>query len=110
MNYVSSSTTAAHTVNKGPSTTMIISANPNPSAVGQTVPIVVTVTGAGATPVGTVTISSTGVVGTCTFTTVGGTGSCPLTYPATGSFTITATFGGDGNYTGSSTTANHNVN
>jgi hypothetical protein len=109
MNYVSSSTTAAHTVVTGPSTTMITSASPNPSAVGETVPVHVTVTGAGATPLGTVLV--TGADAPCTITLIGGTGSCNVTFSATGSFTLTATYSsGNVNYTGSSTTAGHNVN
>ncbi len=108
MNYVSSSTTAGHTVVQGPSTTMIVSAVPNPSAVGQTVPVHVTVTGAGATPLGTVTI--TGADAPCTITLIGGAGSCNVTFSSTGAFTLTGAYGGDANYTPSSTTANHNVN
>jgi hypothetical protein len=111
MNYVSSSTTAGHTVNKGPSTTMIVSAVPNPSAVGQTVPVHVTVTGAGATPLGTVDI--TGADAPCTITLVGGTGSCNVTFSSTGAKTLTATYNPPAlnpDYFGSSSTASHTVN
>jgi len=108
MNYVGSSVGASHTVIKGPSTVTITADVPDPSAAGGTVPIVVTVSGAGATPVGTVTIAGAG--GTCTITLIGGTGSCNLTFSATGTYTITATYSGDVNYDANVDTENHTVN
>jgi hypothetical protein len=113
MNYAgSSSATVSGTVLAGTSVTSITSETPDPSAVGGSVDVTVTVTGAGATPVGTVTLTSLSGGGdpTCNFITIGGTGHCTLIYTGTGSFTITATFTGDPNYNTSSTTASHAVN
>jgi hypothetical protein len=108
MNYVSSSNTAAHTVVQGPSTATITSDLPDPSAVGQNVSVHVTVTGAGATPLGTVAVTSGAL--NCSITLVGGSGSCNLVFPTTGSFVINAAYSGDANYTPSATNENHAVN
>jgi hypothetical protein len=113
MNYASSSATAAQTVNQGPSTTTIISANPNPSAVGGTVVVNVSVTGAGATPTGTVlvTFTGSGTPAPCTINLIGGSGSCNVIYTATGSTTFSGVYSGDANYlTSTSATASHAVN
>jgi hypothetical protein len=109
MNYVGSSTTANHTVVKGPSTLNITSDSPDPSAAGQNVSVHVTVTGSGATPIGTVAITS-GLLTCGPITLVGGSGSCTLVFPSTGTFTINAVYSGDANYTGNSTTESHAVN
>ena len=108
MNYVSSSNATSHVVGQGPSTTSITSDLPDPSAVGQSVSVHVTVTGAGATPLGTVAITSGPL--NCSITLVGGTGSCSITFTSTGSFVINAAYSGDVNYTPSATNANHTVN
>jgi hypothetical protein len=111
MNYVGSSDTESHTVGKGPSTTTITADSPDPSAAGGTVTVSVTVSGAGATPTGTVTITvAEDPLFTCPITLVGGSGSCSVIFSATGTYTITATYNGDTNYTGSLDTENHIVN
>ena len=59
------------------------------------------------TPTGTVSVSD----GTqsCTITLVGGTGSCTLVETAPGGYTFTATYGGDTNFSGSSSSASATV-
>jgi len=107
-NYASSVGTASHTVNQGTSTTSITADAPDPSVPGQTVAVSVTVSGAGATPTGTVAI--TGADSNCTITLSSGSGSCNAAFNTAGAKTLTATYGGDANYTGSSGTASHTVN
>jgi hypothetical protein len=107
VNYAGSSDTESHTVSQGPSMTTITADLPDPSAAGGTVPVSATVSGAGATPTGTVTI--TGADAPCTITLIGGSGSCNVVFSATGTFTLTATYSGDVNYTGSSDTESHTV-
>jgi hypothetical protein len=111
MNYATSTANTTHTVDKGSTVTTILSANPNPSAVGGSVVVTVTVTGAGATPTGNVFITSVGGGSPgCTISIVGGTGSCNLIFISTGSATITANYGSDFNYNSSVTTASHAIN
>ncbi|MGD0877476.1 MAG: Ig-like domain repeat protein [Anaerolineales bacterium] len=118
MNYTGSSITTPvspapgfHNVVQGPSTTTITSELPDPSAVGGTVVVTVTVTGAGATPTGTVSVTSVGGGSpNCPIAIIGGTGSCNLIFSSTGSFPITATYNGDGNYTTSNVSKSHAVN
>ena len=94
----SSSTPTAHTVNPAASTTVISSDSPDPSTVGQSVAVNYTVTGPAGTPTGTVTVSD--AAGTfCTGTAVGGT--CSGSFTTAGGKTLTATYAGDANYTGS---------
>ena len=107
LTYAISSDTENHTVSQGSSTTTISSDSPDPSVAGGTVTVSVTVSGAGATPAGSVTI--TGADAPCTITLGGGSGSCPVVFSATGAKTLTATYGGDSNYTGSSDTESHTV-
>ncbi len=89
---------------KATSTTTITSNTPNPSTVGQSVTVGVKVTGAG-TPTGSVTVtaklSSTTV--TCSATLSSGAGSCGVTLSTAGGWTLTASYGGDGNFNTSST-------
>jgi large repetitive protein len=98
-----SSAIASLTVFQDGTTTIVTANTPNPSAPGQSVSVSATVTpnlpGSG-TPTGTVTVSD-GVGQTCMITLSGGAGSCSLTPAAAGSDTITATYSGDANFTGS---------
>ena len=107
---VSTSAGAAHTVNAAATTTTITSDNPDPSVVGETVMVNYSVTatspGSG-TPTGNVTVSN----GTTSCTGTVGAGSCSLTFTSAGSHPLTATYAGDGNFTGSASAAEpHTVN
>ncbi|MCF3146255.1 Ig-like domain repeat protein [Streptomyces platensis] len=88
---------------------------PDPSGVGDTVTIVAFVTavppGSGI-PTGTVTFTVTDGVNTVTLTgTLDGDGVAAVSTPLTtaGSYVITAVYGGDTNFTGSTDTDTHTV-
>jgi len=93
-------------VNKAASTTTITANTPNPSTVGQSVSVSFKVTGSG-TPTGSVTVTATlnATTVTCSGTLSSGTGSCSLTLNTAGTWTLTATYAGDNNFSGSSTAA-----
>jgi hypothetical protein len=104
-----SSGKAWHTV-KGNTTKTINSDTPDPSTPGQPVTVEVTVTGTSGvgTPGGSVAVSGGG--GSCSLTLSSGTGSCALTPTIVGADqTWTATYAGDGAFTGSAGTALHTV-
>jgi hypothetical protein len=94
---------------KGASVTTITSTNPNPSILGQSITVNFTVSPAGGSgaPTGSVTVSD-GSGATCTGTLSQGKGSCLLALTAylngkalVGTRTLTATYPGDNNFTGS---------
>lgn len=87
-------------------TTLITSDLPDPSTVGQAVPVTVTVTG-GATPTGTVTLD--GADTNCTITLSGGTGTCNVVFASGGAKVLTAYYNGDATHAVSNDTENHNV-
>ena len=89
------------------SVTTINSDTPDPSTPSQNVAVNVTVSGSGATPTGTVAI--TGADTNCTITLASGSGSCNVVFTTVGSKTLTATYSGDGSYSGSSSTTAHTV-
>ncbi|MGW7261795.1 beta strand repeat-containing protein, partial [Streptomyces sp. NPDC054834] len=103
--FAGSSGTDTQTVNQAATTTVVVS-SPDPSVVGQPVTITATVApvapGAG-TPTGTVTISFGDGSPSQVVNLVGGTATIPHTYTSTtGSpYTITASYGGNGNFTSS---------
>jgi hypothetical protein len=106
----STSASESHTVNKANTTTTITADTPDPSVVGQPVPVAYSVTvnspGTG-TPTGNVTVSdgTTSCVGTVA------AGTCNLTFTSTGAKTLTATYAGDTNFNGStSASESHTVN
>ena len=107
--YSGSSSTTSHTVSlaSGVSVTTINSDTPDPSTPSQNVAVNVTVSGSGATPTGTVAI--TGADTNCTITLASGSGSCNVVFTTVGSKTLTATYSGDGSYSGSSSTTAHTV-
>ena len=109
-NYNGSSGSASHTVDKGPSITTITTVLPEPSAPNESVAVTATVAGAGVTPTGSVGISVSGQPAiNCTINLVGGTGSCNIAFPLAGTYSITGTYGGDGNYLPSTSPWTHTV-
>ncbi|MFZ0216716.1 MAG: Ig-like domain repeat protein [Candidatus Dormiibacterota bacterium] len=112
-NYSGSSGTAALTVAQA-STTTDVSAAPDPSSLGQTVTITAIVSGSTpvATPGGTVTFKDgPATLGTGTLSVVDGEDEATLTTSSlsVGQHSITAIYGGDGNFGGSTSTALNQV-
>jgi LPXTG-site transpeptidase (sortase) family protein len=108
--HLTSSDTEAHQVDQAATTTTITGDAPDPSVVGQAVTVnyavAVTAPGSGA-PTGNVTV--TDGVDSCTGTVAAG--SCNLTFTSAGAKTLTATYAGDANFSGSvSTGVPHQVN
>jgi hypothetical protein len=108
-NFAGSVGAEAHTVHQANTTTMITAHAPDPSVVGQpyTVTWTVTVNNPGAgTPTGVITVSD----GTNQCSAAVAAGACSLPSLAPGGITLTATYAGDANFSGSSDTATHTVN
>ncbi len=98
------------TVGATSSSTTISSVSAASSVTGQAYTVSFGVTGAGATPTGSVTVSD-GSGATCNGSLVAGAGSCQLTSTTAGAKTLTAAYGGDANYTGSTSAGvAHTVN
>jgi hypothetical protein len=108
-NYAAASATQSAAAVKAASTTTIIADTPNPSSPGMPALISFTVTGNGH-PTGsyTVTSSTSGDPG-CNGTLNAGTGTCSLTFATSGARTITVTYAGDTNFTGSSANVQQSV-
>jgi hypothetical protein len=106
-NYLTSVATAGHDI-KNVSTTTITGDISNPSTPGDAVLVTVTVSGAGVDPTGIVHITGADI--NCDITLAAGTGSCSVTFVTAGAKVLSASYGGDLNYVGSATTANHTVN
>lgn len=101
-------TSSAIDVQKASTTTRITDDRPDPSNVGQAVPIQFTVTSPAGSPSGDVTVG-TGIPGeSCTAPVAAG--QCPITFGAAGERTLTATYAGDATFAGSSATESHIVN
>ncbi len=106
------STSAAelHQVDKADTTTAVISDLPDPSVVGQAVPVqfAVSVTAPGSgMPTGNVTVSD----GTISCTATVAAGQCSLTFASPGARSLVATYAGDANFNGSTSAAEpHQVN
>jgi hypothetical protein len=98
-NYAGSSVgSIPHTVNPATTTTTITGDSPDPSTVGQSVTVNFSVTSTGGTPTGTVVVSD-GAVTLCSGTVL--SGQCTGAFATAGPKTLTATYGGDGNFAGS---------
>src|SRR4029077_18335712 len=87
----------AHTVNLGTTATTITTHSPNPSVVGEAVAVGYSVTSTGGTPTGNVTVSD----GTVSCVASVAAGTCNLSPTTAGAKTLTASYGGDGNFAGS---------
>jgi len=93
----SASTGVSQTVNAAGTTTTITSDTPDPSVAGVGFPVTFSVTSTGGTPTGSVTVSD----GTQSCAATVAAGSCTLTLTAAGAHTLTATYAGDANFSGS---------
>ncbi|MFI5977769.1 Ig-like domain repeat protein [Streptomyces sp. NPDC051452] len=111
--FTGSSGGASHTVDRGASVTTI-STSPDPSVTGQDVTVTATVTPtapAGGTPTGTVTFDFGDGTAPVTSPLVAGVATLPHSYATTSSspYTVTAAYGGDIDFTGSSGSTFHSV-
>lgn len=88
----STSPSVNHTVSLAATTTTITADTPDPSTVGQTVPVTFTVTAAVGTPTGNVTVSD-GVGTQCVGTVAAGT--CNLIFATAGPRNLVASYAGD---------------
>jgi hypothetical protein len=95
----STSASEPHTVNRANTMTTVTADSPDPSVVGQSVMVSFSVTSAGGAPTGNVTVTASGGSESCTGTVAAG--SCTITLSAAGARTLTATYGGDANFQGS---------
>jgi hypothetical protein len=102
-NNVTSTATLTQTVNASATTTALVSSL-NPSATGQAVTFTATVTSAGGTPAGTVNfLDGSTVIGSAAL--AGGVASFTLSTLTSGKHTITASYGGGGVFTASTSSA-----
>jgi hypothetical protein len=101
-NYIGAAAGQSTVATRANSGTSITSNSPNPSGVGQVVATGFKVAGAGI-PTGSVTVmASTGE--SCSGALSAGAGSCSLMFTSVGSRTLTASYLGDGNFNGSTST------
>jgi len=96
-NYGTSTSSSVTLVAAQGTPTVSVTAAPNPVIVGTSTNLVATVTGAGVVPTGTVNFAE-GSVNLGQGTLVNGVGTFPSSALSVGSHTITATYGGDVNY------------
>lgn len=98
------STSAALIQNVNGTSTVSLTTTPNPSALGEAVTLTATVEGGGGIPTGTATFrDGTTVVGTATLNS--GSGVLTLSNLTAGTHSITATYGGDPTFGGSTSAA-----
>jgi large repetitive protein len=96
------------TVTPATTTTKITSETPDPSAPGTAVTVSYQVQSDAGSPTGTVIVSASDAASTpCTSSAP--TGSCQITLTTAGPVTLTATYAGDGNFTGSAGQTSHQV-
>ncbi|GFE19755.1 Ig-like domain repeat protein [Streptomyces nigrescens] len=110
-NFSASTGNDTQTLTKSATTTTVTS-TPDPSASGGTVTVRATVSSPAGAPTGTVTFSFGDGTGAATATLSGGVATVTHTYTTTtGSpFTLTATYGGDASFTGSTGSDTQTVN
>jgi len=107
--YTGASKSVSLTVNQATTTTTITSILPNPAKPNSPVMISVSVTGSThvASPTGTMTIRATTGESCSAAVSAGG---CSLTFATGGTRTVTASYSGDANFSGSSTSASVQIN
>ena len=111
-NFNTSSDSTSHPVVQGSTVVTITSDASDPSVVGESFTVNVTVAAASpasGTPTGTVDVDD-GDGNTCQVTLSGGSGNCSLASTSPGAKTVTASYGGDSNFTSNSDTDGHTVN
>jgi hypothetical protein len=99
-NYTPASKVATVSAQKAMSTSSISSLSPNPSNMGQAVTASFSVTGT-TVPTGSVTVSASTGESCSSSLNAAGTGSCNITFTTSGPRNLTASYGGDSNFTGS---------
>ncbi len=98
-NFLGSTSSPLQQVVNQASTTTMLTSNPNPSAVGQSVILTATVSSSGGMPTGTVNfISGTNTLGKATVSN--GVASLSYTFNSAGTQIITAVYSGDANFLG----------
>ena len=107
--YLPSNATVQHTVVKGDTVTKIISDEPDPSQIGQSVTVSFEVTANFGIPSGIVTVMVAGESESCTDTLTGGVGECEITLSDLGVYSLTATYSGDDDFLSSSVIVEHSV-
>ena len=80
---------------------------PDPSAIGQNVILLITVSGGTKTPTGTVVTS--GADSNCSMTLSSGVGRCMVSFSSSGTRTLTASYSGDASHEPSTATTTHQV-
>ena len=108
-NYLTGFDTEVHTVSRGNSTVTITGASPNPTDLGGTYAVTVSVVGAGAAPTGFVTVTD-GSGSQSVAVLTNGTTTAVLTASTAGTKTLTASYSGDTNYESGSDSQAHAVN
>ena len=106
--HLASNDTEGHMVTLAQTVTTIVGVVPSPSTKNEDVIVTVIVTGGSTTPTGTVDVTAGGNID-CVITLSNGIGSCTLNFNQLGSFTISATYNGDGTHDTSSDTQTHEV-
>jgi N-acetylneuraminic acid mutarotase len=91
------------------STITINSDNPDPSQINQPFTVTYAVTPSGENPTGFVTVTVNNRLESCQGMLTNGLGSCGLAINALGTYSLTATYGGNNILLGSSTTESHQV-
>ena len=105
VNYASSTAATSFTINRA---STAIAADANPSTTTYGVSVTLSATGLNSDAGGGVTFTSGGAT-LCSGTVVGGSASCGTGVLPVGGYSVTATYGGDGNYLGSTATTSFSI-
>ncbi len=106
-NYATAQGTTSQTVAVGSSVVTITSDTPDPSPVGDSYTVAVSVSGNGVAPSGTVDVGDG--ESSCQITLAAGAGSCSLAGQSAGAKTLTASYSGDANYASDDDNETHTV-